>query len=772
MELSHSQSPTVSFTPTSDAEADAGDTDRETLDGSGTPAAEKQPSPRSCLACKAKKIRCDKKRPCQCCTRAGRSCEYPPAGPRVRRSKKTMMSAMASRIAVLEKQLKEKEVPKSPKASKTVRPQPQPPRNAPKSQAATPETSTTFSAHSTSHRPSQTAVDDVLVERGSSSQYFNEVLLSRVIEGDDDGRIGHVLSESASHTPPTIDPSNTRSTSPSPFNALGILSAPSPTQQPASLHPPKTLAVRLWHAYLDNVDGCSGLKLLHVPTDEVRVFSVIHDPSVASYENLALCFAIYFSALVSLDEKEAEVVLREGKDHLRIKRHQLSLLKIGLEQALAHGDFLDRPSLVGLHALAIYLAALRFCNRGKGLWVLNGLAVRIAQSLGLHRDGQRLRGSALSPFQAEIRRRLWWHLLSRDGRASEDYGLENTATLGGGSNLLVESDVRLPLNVDDAQLRPEMAVLPEAHEGWTAMTFSLIHIALCRTAQRLAVLAAASVQREGPPSSPSSPSEETRAHIMDYLRADIEQRLARCNPLLPQQQMTILCSRFLLRKLDFVSRLQWALLVGRRGAVELVTDANMLEALAILRPRLFREDGLLMKYAWARQAFPQYHVAMYVLWHLCLRPSGPHVADAWAAVDTLFSQELREAQNGRGGGDKDTASTGFGSKFAVLAALKAKAETIRGRMQAGTTQAGRAAGTVTGSRTLPDETFLFSDTVRADGAGQTTLSLSMSSSDPPSGGLFGDIGGMDLGMDMDNGMLEFGLDDVWSAWGDDQPMLL
>ena len=46
---------------------------------------------------------------------------------------------------------------------------------------------------------------------------------------------------------------------------------------------------------------------------------------------------------------------------------------------------------------------MRVYNRGNGIWVLNGLAIRIAESMGLHRDGGQL---ALSPFQAEIRRRV------------------------------------------------------------------------------------------------------------------------------------------------------------------------------------------------------------------------------------------------------------------------------------------------------------------------------------------------------------------------------
>jgi len=110
------------------------------------------------------------------------------------------------------------------------------------------------------------------------------------------------------------------------------------------------VAVRLWNIYVDNVEGCTGLKLLHLPTDEVKVYSTIDKPTKASFENLALCLAIYFASTVSLDDGEAQAILGQDKC-----AHLLSF-KVGLEQAFAQGDFLDRPTLTGLHALAIYLA--------------------------------------------------------------------------------------------------------------------------------------------------------------------------------------------------------------------------------------------------------------------------------------------------------------------------------------------------------------------------------------------------------------------------------
>lgn len=133
------------------------------------------------------------------------------------------------------------------------------------------------------------------------------------------------------------------------FNALGILSSPSQSTLPSGCHPPSHLAAKLWIIFKENVEACAGLKLLHIPTDEVKVFSVIASPNAANFEDLALCFAIYFASTVSLDPAEAQLLLGKSKDD------SLLQFKTGIEQAFAHGDFLDRPTISGLHALAIYV---------------------------------------------------------------------------------------------------------------------------------------------------------------------------------------------------------------------------------------------------------------------------------------------------------------------------------------------------------------------------------------------------------------------------------
>ena len=299
-------------------------------------------------------------------------------------------------------------------------------------------------------------------------------------------------------------------------------------------------------------------------------------------------------------------------------------------------------------------AALRVHDRGKGIWILNGLAIRMAQSLGIHRDGERL---GLPPFQSEMRRRLWWHLLNRDSRAGEDYGLENVSWQS------LSSNVSLPLNIDDTDIYPDMKDLPDPKNGWTAMTFSLINIELGKSMQNLVSIAANSS-----PSAP--PDEDARAGVIKDLSARIQDYLRYCNPVIPLHRMTLLCSRFLVRKLNFITRLQWSFLQHTGKRTEFATEENLVEALEILEPRLFSDDGLLKQFTWARKAYPQYHVTMYVLWHLCVKPDGPNVDRAWKAVDIHFNQELL-----------DPSTVGFGSKSTVLDALKTKAASIRAKHQ-------------------------------------------------------------------------------------------
>jgi Fungal specific transcription factor domain len=89
--------------------------------------------------------------------------------------------------------------------------------------------------------------------------------------------------------------------------------------------------------------------------------------------------------------------------------------------------------------------------------------VRVAQRLGLHRDGSLLK---LSPFKAEERRRTWWQMQAME--------ISIAQLLGTISMTLYSSwDVQMPANIDDNQTSITSQILPHSKSGLTGMSHVL-----------------------------------------------------------------------------------------------------------------------------------------------------------------------------------------------------------------------------------------------------------------------------------------------------------
>lgn len=454
-----------------------------------------------------------------------------------------------------------------------------------------------------------------------------------------------------------------------PFNPMGILSNPMNfANDLAALHPSKQAAMQLWRIFAQNVEPA--VKVGHTPTTEITIYGVINDATKARPDTLALAFSIYFAAAMTLDPDEAHKIL--GKD----KEAGLTMLKTGIEQAFAEADFLSRTNTTLLQALSIYLVStynIRECliiytetnnlkvgirshNPGRGVWILTGLAVRAAESAGLHRDGKKLK---LTAFDSEMRRRIWWHIIGRDGRSSEDYGISSS------SHIPLHS-VELPLNVDDSALFPEMTELPPSSLGWTEMTLPLVGMELFRTRAQIQTAL----------SSTPTPDRAVRDRIIQELDMRMGPHIKRCNPIIPIQRKTIFVYRFTFAKLDFVSRQQWKCIEPPNlpdFSPEALHDAC--ETLQIVIESW--DDDLLFPFRWLFRSFTQYHLPLYILWNLCLRPQGPGVSRAWEVIDTIFKQQAS--------GALQSSATENGSKWAVIEVLRDKARSIREASQNGDT---------------------------------------------------------------------------------------
>ena len=182
-----------------------------------------------------------------------------------------------------------------------------------------------------------------------------------------------------------------------------------------SLHPPLERALEFWELYKENVDPL--VKVLHIPSIEPTLLDAFTHPEKVSKGLECLMFSIYYGAVTSTLAEVCQEKWGVTRESL------LTKYRFGLEQALARANFLFCDEIVILQAFVLFLMLLRRNDDARKIWTLTGLVVRIAQSLGVHRDGSHF---GLAPFEIEMRRRLWWQVCILDARASEDHGCDPT----------------------------------------------------------------------------------------------------------------------------------------------------------------------------------------------------------------------------------------------------------------------------------------------------------------------------------------------------------
>lgn len=92
------------------------------------------------------------------------------------------------------------------------------------------------------------------------------------------------------------------------------------------------------------------------------------------------------------------------------------------------------------------------------------VAIHIAQRMGIHMEGTFAKYNAL---EAELCRRLWWSLVTIDHRMCELSEYRTTT-------LTPAWDCRMPSNLPDFEIRPEMQTAPPAHEEPTESLFAVL----------------------------------------------------------------------------------------------------------------------------------------------------------------------------------------------------------------------------------------------------------------------------------------------------------
>ncbi|KAF7553479.1 hypothetical protein G7Z17_g3602 [Cylindrodendrum hubeiense] len=212
--------------------------------------------------------------------------------------------------------------------------------------------------------------------------------------------------------------------------------------------------LQLWSVYKERVEPLT--KLFHLPSLEQDMMASRQQNSDNGMECVLL--AISYGAVTSLTEEECLAIFQDGQAQV------LPRIREDLERRLSGSMLVHTDDIRPLQALTLYLAFLRH-HDPRLSWNLSGVAIRLAQNFGLHREDNLLK---LTKFEMEMRRRLWWQIAILDAPSAEEYSGEyNLLEMG-------TFDTRLPQNLNDAQLDPGMMEYPLEKRGFTGMTFTLV----------------------------------------------------------------------------------------------------------------------------------------------------------------------------------------------------------------------------------------------------------------------------------------------------------
>nr|KAK5447693.1 hypothetical protein LTR18_003274 [Exophiala xenobiotica] len=397
----------------------------------------------------------------------------------------------------------------------------------------------------------------------------------------------------------------------------------------STLHPPQAQIFRLWQIYLDNVDPL--LKITHTPTLQTRIIDAASDVTSINPALEALMFGIYCTAVLSLVEDECCTLFASPKEDL------LQSYQFGCEQALLKCEVLRTDDRNCLTALYLYLLSLRPGTDPRSVSSMLGVAIRIAQRLGIHSEIMNARCTAL---EAEMRRRLWWALVTFDHRICE---LAHSKT----TMLDPTWDCKIPQSLNDFDIRPEMKTLPSSHETPTEALFAVMRGELGEFTRHSTF----HLDFTNPSSKTNAKGSHGNLDLendeLNALETAIEAKYLRlCNPENPLHFMTIWTTRGYFAR----NRLLEHYLEHSRSSdqqTDIQGGAAVSYAMTMLEcDTTIMTSPLSKGYIWYVHNYFPFLAYVYIVQDLKKRPVQEHTEKAWNAMNNNYDARFKYAVQG------------------------------------------------------------------------------------------------------------------------------
>ena len=439
-----------------------------------------------------------------------------------------------------------------------------------------------------------------------------------------------------------------------------VMGGETPKTTVDDLQPSPGHIFRLWHLFLERVNPLT--KIIHVPTLQPYLVEATSGSQNLPKSVEALLFAIYTVATVSMTADECQSLLGYSREAA------LQRFSLGVRITLNRIGFLKNYDLVTLQALLIYLVCFRasssrpppspLCRppcsvlfladaltlvlqislQGRynrhAAWILVGTGIRIAQKMGMHRDGESL---GLSPFETEMRRRVWWQLIMLDAKYAMISGLSHSLLPRGW-------DTQMPRNINDADLFPSGTEPVQDREGPTEMIMVLLtnRIAkfLVETPGIEPMIMMSDARFKGP-GAPSQEQIEMYKQVIKELAQNLLELIDRyCDPSAgPLHELAQDMKQEILTKIEAILFPQKEAKASGSGPDEVITPNDNAFKIAVSATEHGIEENRRTKergFAWFGRIHFQMHLFQYLVGQLRYRTSGDLVEKAWEAVPACY----------------------------------------------------------------------------------------------------------------------------------------
>ncbi|EED16675.1 conserved hypothetical protein [Talaromyces stipitatus ATCC 10500] len=395
-----------------------------------------------------------------------------------------------------------------------------------------------------------------------------------------------------------------------------LLGQPAPDADWLTFLPTRATADKLLERYWVSVHPVA--RTLHRPTFAQRyetLWELIDTGTNIPASLGAIVLVVMLAASVSMSKEETSISFTQ---------EMTNRLKQGAELALSKANLLVSNKTETLQAFITYLLPLCVDGISRAHSALVGLAVRLAECMGYHRDPTEY---GFSTAECQVRRLIWYQICYLDWRTSEVQGPRPFIQPNGYST-------KLPWEVTPSQsFSPSSNI--DTGPRWNDMIFSVIRFE-CQEMHRICLVIRKKVDLKkltitAAISKLERFSKDMHDKYDSVLNSTAQQPLQHAARVTMDLFISLLYLNLLHRYMNSVTYR----IPDRLRQIVLIKGAEALEAAVELETA---ED--LRLWAWYTSAYQHYHMALLLLFEVFTFPLRKEADRIWRCLDIILADPL------------------------------------------------------------------------------------------------------------------------------------